>query len=103
MYDHYQEYQCHLCNLTHYSKTCLKRPLEINKTKVLKTDYRLMQAKSIAECSKGEHSAMILTCIKRPWSILQYFWPALSDIGIENHFWSSFEWPLKTGFTLLLN
>ena len=36
-----------------YSKTCLKRPL-MKKTKmVFKTDYRLMQVKSIAECSKG--------------------------------------------------
>ena len=31
---------------------------------VFKTNYRLMQVKSIAECSKG--------------SILQYFWPSLS-------------------------
>ena len=29
-----------------------------------------MKVKSIAECSS--------------WSILQYFWPALSDIGIES-------------------
>ena len=34
------------------SKTCLKRPLQ-KKTKLgFKTDYRLMQVKSIAECSK---------------------------------------------------
>ena len=26
--------------------------------------YRLMQVKSIAECSKGEHSAILSTCIK---------------------------------------
>ena len=31
---------------------------------VLKTDYRLMQVKSIAECSKGEHSAVLSTFIK---------------------------------------
>ena len=31
---------------------------------VFKTNYRLMQVKSIADCSKG--------------SILQYFWPSLS-------------------------
>ena len=31
-----------------------------------------MQVKSIAECS--------------PWGILQYFWPALSVIGIEYQF-----------------
>ena len=35
-----------------YSKTCLKRPFK-KKTKVdFKTDYRLMQVESIAECSK---------------------------------------------------
>ena len=46
-----------------------------------------MKVESIAECS--------------PWSILQYFWPALSD----NQSWKLFfcllfEWPLKTGFTV---
>ena len=34
---------------------------------VLKTNYRLMQVKSIAECSKGEHSAMLSTFIKLPF------------------------------------
>ena len=38
---------------------------KIDKTKVLKTNGSLMKVESIAECSKG--------------SILQYFWPALSD------------------------
>ena len=47
-----------------YSTTCLKRPLK-NKTKILMTNGSLMQVKSIAESSKR--------------SILQYFWPALSD------------------------
>ena len=48
-----------------YSKTCLKRPLRKKRPKlVFKTDYRWMQVKSIAECSKG--------------SILQYFQPSLS-------------------------
>ena len=42
-----------------YSKTCLKRPLKKDRKLVFKTDYRLMQVKSITECSKG--------------SILQYF------------------------------
>ena len=42
-----------------YSKTCVKRPL-IKRPKIgFKTNDRLMQVKSIAECSKG--------------SILQYF------------------------------
>ena len=44
----------------------LSGPSNIDKAKVLKTDgiCSLMQVESIAECS---------------WSILQYFWLALSD------------------------
>ena len=60
-----------------YSKTCLKRPLKINKTKVFKTDGSLIQV---------EHSAILLTCTKRI-SVL------------KTKFWSFFEWPLQTGFT----
>ena len=50
-----------------YSKTCLKGPLKIDKTRVLKTNSNLVKIESIAECS--------------PRSILQYmyFWSALSD------------------------
>ena len=48
-----------------YSKTCVKRPLKIHKTKILMTNGSLIKVESIAECS--------------PWSILQYFWPTLSD------------------------
>ena len=47
-----------------FSRTCLKRPLKKNTKMVFKTDYCLMQVKSIAECSNG--------------SILQYFGPSLS-------------------------
>ena len=36
-----------------YSKTCLKQPLKMDKTKVLKTNGSLMKVKSIAECSLG--------------------------------------------------
>ena len=50
---------------THYSKTCLERPLKIDKTKILMTNGNLMKVESIAECS--------------PWSILQYFWPSLRE------------------------
>ena len=53
-----------------YSKTCLNQPLKKDKTKILIKNGSLMKVKSVAECS--------------PWSILQYFWPALSDN------WSSF-------------
>ena len=34
-----------------------------------KTNYSLMQVKSIVECSKGEHSAILLTVIKLPFVI----------------------------------
>ena len=48
-----------------YSKPCLKRPLQKDQKIIFfKTNYRLMQVKRIAECSKG--------------SILQYFRPSLS-------------------------
>ena len=47
-----------------YSKPCLKRPLSERPKLVFNTNYRLMEVKSIAECSKG--------------SILQYFRPSLS-------------------------
>ena len=46
-------------------KPVLRDHSKIDKTKVLKTDCRLMQVKSIAECSPLEHSAILLTCIKR--------------------------------------
>ena len=46
--------------------------LKIDKTKVVMENDSLMEVKSIAECSS--------------WSILQYFWPALSD----NWYWKPF-------------
>ena len=47
-----------------YSKTCVKRLLSKRPKMNFKTKYRLMQVKSIAECSKG--------------SILQYLRPSLT-------------------------
>ena len=43
--------------------------------------------------------------LKDKWfslSILLYVWPVLSDtiIGLESQFFTFFEWPLKTSFTL---
>ena len=46
-------------------KPVLSGHSKIDKTKILMTNGGLMKVESIAECS--------------PWSILQYFWPALSD------------------------
>ena len=38
---------------------------KIDKTKNLMTNGSLIKVKSIAECSNGGHSAILLTCIKR--------------------------------------
>ena len=46
-----------------------------------------MQVISIAECSKGEHSAILSTFIKLPFVIKIFVL-------------SIFDWPLKTGFTV---
>ena len=73
--------------ITRYSKTCLKPPVK-NKTKIVfNTNYRFMQFKSIAECSKVEHSAILSTFIQLPFVI-------------EIFVLSTFEWPFKTGFTV---
>ena len=48
------------------SKTCVKRPLSKRPKMVFQTNYPLMQVKSIAECSKREHSAILSTFIKQP-------------------------------------
>ena len=52
-----------------------------------KTDYRLIQVKSISECSLLEHSAILSTFIKLPFVFKTFVL-------------SIFEWPLKTGFTV---
>ena len=70
-----------------YSKTCHKRPLKKRPKLCFKTNYRLMQVKSIAECSKGEHSAILLTCIKQLWASKTFVL-------------SIFEWSFKTGVTV---
>ena len=46
-------------------KPVLSGHSKIDKTNILMTNKSLMKVDSIAECSL--------------WSILQYFWPALSD------------------------
>ena len=53
-----------------YSKTCVKQQLFKKTAKLfIKTNYPLMQVKSIAECSNGEHSAILLIFIKLPFVI----------------------------------
>ena len=70
-----------------YSKTCVKRSLSKRPKMVSKTNYCLMQVKSIAECSKGEHSAILLAFIKLPFVIKSFILPI-------------FECPFYTGFTV---
>ena len=55
-----------------YSKACVKRPLSKRLKLIFKTNYRLMQVRSIAECSNG--------------SILQYFRPLLSYLSLRSLF-----------------
>ena len=82
---------CHMACEYHKEYNTVKPVLnghsKIDKTKILMTNCSLIKVESIAECSKKEHSAILLTCIKGQ-SIL------------KTKFWSLFfEWPLKAGFT----
>ena len=52
-----------------------------DKTKIL------MKGQKYCKMLHLEHSAILLTCIKLPFVIKTYFW-------------SSFVWPLMTGFTV---
>ena len=63
-----------------HSKICVKRPLSKSPIMAFKTDYRLIQVKSIAECSGALN--------KLPFVIKTYVL-------------SIFEWQFYTGFTVL--
>ena len=56
-----------------YSKTCVKRPFS-KRQMFFKTNYRLIQVKSIDEFFKD--SVILLTFIKLPFVIKIYFWVA---------------------------
>ena len=73
-----RSYQNHPIKVNNTVKPVLSVHSKRRPKLVFKTDYRLMQVKSIAECSKG--------------SILQYFRPSLS-----------FHLPFKTLFCLFLS
>ena len=86
-------------------KPVLRSHSKIDKTKVLKTSGSSMKVESNSECSIGAF-AILLTSLSDnqswKWSILQYVWPSLSN----NRSWKPsfgllFEWPLKTGFTVV--
>ena len=58
-------------------KPVLSGHSKIDETKIFMTNGGLMMVESIAECS--------------PWSILQYFWPALRDNWSWNLIFGLFE------------
>ena len=71
-----------------YSKTCLKRPLK-KRPKIGFSDLSLLNAgQKNCRMLQWEHSAILLTFIKLPFVI------KICVVSI-------FEWPLKTGFTVL--
>ena len=89
-----------------YSRTCLKQPLKNRQTKVFKPCGSLMKGKRTVILDKycRKHYAILLTCIKR-LSVLktvsEYDQEIPQSQTADKHlFWSSFEWLLKTGFTL---
>ena len=74
-------------NYIYCSATFVKRPLSKRPNMVFKTDFRLMQVKSIAECFQ--------------MSILQYFRPLLSyQLSLRPFVLSIFKWPFYTGLTV---
>ena len=73
-----------------YSKSCVNGHSQKYHKLGFKTNYRLMQVKSIAESSPLEHSAILLTFIKLPF-VVKFF------------VLSIFEWPFYTGFTVYVN
>ena len=71
-----------------YSKTCLKWPLK-KKTKIgFQDPLSLNAVQKYCRMLQWEHSAIHLTCIKLPFAIKIFVL-------------SIFEWPPKTGFTVL--
>ena len=70
-------YRCKLVNKymvfgANTVKPVFSRHPKIDKTQILMRNGSLMKIESITKCS--------------PWSILQYFWPALSNLVLKNIF-----------------
>ena len=63
-----------------FSKICVKRPLKNRQNKDLNDKCSLMKVESTAECSR--------------WSILQCFWPAVSD----NWYWKPIFGLFESGY-----
>ena len=74
---------------SHYSKTCVKRPLSKRPKIGFQDQLSLNAVQKYCRILQGEHSAILLTCIKPPF-VIKFF--ALSI----------FEWQFYTGFTVYL-
>ena len=61
-----------------YSKTCVNDHSQTDRKLIFKTNYRLMQVKSIAECSHYRLMQVKRIAECSQGSILQYFRPSLS-------------------------
>ena len=72
-----------------YSKTCLKRPISKQQKIGFQDQLSLNAGQKYCIMLQGEHSAILSTSIK-----LQF--------AIKIFVLSIFEWPLKTGLTVLL-
>ena len=71
-----------------YSKTCLKRPLSKRPKIGFQDQLSLNAGQKYCRMLQGEHSAILLTFIMLP-------------LVIKIFVLSIFEWPLKTGFTVV--
>ena len=80
-------YVWHYLHWTYRKNLCKTATLKKNTNWFSRPNYRLMQDKSIAECSNGEHSAILSTFIKLPFVIKIFVLPI-------------FERPFYTGLTV---
>ena len=71
-----------------YSKTCLQRPLKKNTKSGFQYRISLKCRSKVLQNAPREHSAILSTFIKLPYSIKTFVL-------------SIFKWPLKTGLTVL--
>ena len=72
-----------------YSKTCLKRPLKKKTKTVFQDRLSLNSGQKYCRMLPLEHSAILLTFIKLPFAIKTFVL-------------SIYDWPLKTGFTVIV-
>ena len=72
-----------------YSKTCLKLPLKNNTKMDFQYQVSLNAGQKYCRILQGEHSEILSTFIKLPFSIKTFVL-------------SIFKWPLKTGFTVII-